>query len=134
MGKWRPWIFIQKKFREILFSGLTNVVRLFYKPGEQFSFWDYQKASWERNYGLLIDHFSNTKNVSLIEKISFEKQFRSEEKPSDHIPISDQNLYLIFQISEYTFSFFAPGWVTAPYLAETLCEISIELLNQNHFL
>ncbi len=81
-------ILSRKKFREILFSGLTNIVRLFYKPGEQFSFWDYQKASWERNYGLLIDHFLVTpKMSSLVERISFEKEFRSEEKPSDHIPI-----------------------------------------------
>ena len=36
-------ILSRKKFRELLFSGLTNVVRLFYKPGEKFSFWDYQK-------------------------------------------------------------------------------------------
>ena len=78
----------RKKFREILFSGLTNIVRLFYKPGEIYSFWDYQKASWERNYGLLIDHFLLTPKLScMVERIFFEKEYRGKQKPSDHIPL-----------------------------------------------
>ena len=77
----------RKKFREILFSGLTNIVRLFYKPGEIYSFWDYQKASWERNYGLLIDHFLLSPKLScLVDSIFFEKEYRGKQKPSDHIP------------------------------------------------
>ena len=78
----------RKKFREILFSGLTNIVRLFHKPGEIYSFWDYQKASWERNYGLLIDHFLLSPKLScLVENIFFEKEYRGKQKPSDHIPL-----------------------------------------------
>ena len=78
----------RKKFREILFSGLTNIVRLFYKPGEIYSFWDYQKASWERNYGLLIDHFLLSPKLScIVESIFFEKEYRGKQKPSDHIPL-----------------------------------------------
>ena len=78
----------RKKFREILFSGLTNIVRLFYKPGEIYSFWDYQKASWERNYGLLIDHFLLSPKLSgMVENIFFENEYRSKQKPSDHIPL-----------------------------------------------
>ncbi len=78
----------RKKFREILHSGLTNIVRLFYNPGEIYSFWDYQKASWERNYGLLIDHFLLSPKLSgIVEKIFFEKEYRNKQKPSDHIPL-----------------------------------------------
>jgi len=81
-------ISFRKKFREILFSGLINVVRLFYKPGEIYSFWDYQKASWERNYGLLIDHFLLSPKLScLVESIFFEKEYRGKQNPSDHIPL-----------------------------------------------
>ena len=81
-------ISFRKKFRKILFSGLTNIVRLFYKPGEIYSFWDYQKASWERNYGLLIDHFLLSPKLScLVESIFFEKEYRGKQKPSDHIPL-----------------------------------------------
>ena len=81
-------ILSRKKFREILFSGLTNIVRLYYKPGEIYSFWDYQKACWERNYGLLIDHFLLSPKLSgIVENIFFEKEYRSKQKPSDHIPL-----------------------------------------------
>ena len=78
----------RKLFRKILSKGMCNVVRIFDKPGENYSYWDYQKACWERNYGLLIDHFlvspfvlQNTNNIS------FKKEFRDFEKPSDHIPV-----------------------------------------------
>jgi exodeoxyribonuclease-3 len=78
----------RKSFRKILAKGLSNVVRFFDEPGVNYSFWDYQKASWERNYGLLIDHFlvspvvlQNTNNISFL------KEFRDQEKPSDHIPV-----------------------------------------------
>ena len=74
-------ISFRKKFRKILFSGLTNIVRLFYKPGEIYSFWDYQKASWERNYGLLIDHFLLSPKLScIVESIFFLKKSIEENK------------------------------------------------------
>ena len=78
----------RKLFRKILSTGLTNAVRLFYEPGEKYSYWDYQKASWERNYGLLIDHFLLSPGVTQnIDKICFEKDFRGKNQPSDHIPL-----------------------------------------------
>ena len=62
--------------------------RFFDEPGVNYSFWDYQKASWERNYGLLIDHFlvfpvvlQNTNNIS------FDERILRPEKPSHHIPV-----------------------------------------------
>ena len=33
---------VRKLFRKILFLGFTNLIRIFYKPGEKFSL-DYQK-------------------------------------------------------------------------------------------
>ncbi len=79
---------IRKKFREILSSGLSNVVRLFNAPGEKFSFWDYQRGSWERNDGLLIDHFLlSPKYLESVQDINFESDYRGLEKPSDHIPL-----------------------------------------------
>ena len=66
----------RKSFRKILSKGLANVVRVFDEPGNNYSFWDYQKACWERNYGLLIDHFlvspmvlQKTKNILFEKKI-----------------------------------------------------------------
>jgi len=78
----------RKLFRKILSKGMCNVVRIFNKPGENYSYWDYQKACWERNYGLLIDHFLVSPHVlQNTSNISFKKEFRDLEKPSDHIPV-----------------------------------------------
>ena len=78
----------RKKFREILSCGLINIVRIFKKPGEIFSYWDYQKACWERNDGLLIDHFLiSPKFLRFVKSINFESKYRGMQKPSDHIPV-----------------------------------------------
>lgn len=79
---------VVKTFRELLALGLTNVVRVFKKPGESYSFWDYQKQSWERNYGLLIDHFLvSPKILEKIKNFGIDSRLRSFTKPSDHAPI-----------------------------------------------
>ncbi|MAH78345.1 MAG: exodeoxyribonuclease III [Rickettsiales bacterium] len=81
-------LIIRKKFRKILGLGFTNIVRQYYEPGKIFSFWDYQKAAWQRNYGLLIDHILCSPNL-LESIISFgsDHEMRGKERPSDHIPI-----------------------------------------------
>ena len=78
---------VRTKFRELCSLGLTNLSRIFYKPGEVFSFWDYQKACWERNDGILIDHFLiSPKKIQNVTKLKYDSSYRGVEKPSDHIP------------------------------------------------
>jgi exodeoxyribonuclease-3 len=78
----------RKKFREIMSLGLINAVRLFQPPGQFYSFWDYQNASWERNDGMLIDHFLiSPKTSNRIESFHIENNYRALAKPSDHVPI-----------------------------------------------
>ena len=78
----------RKLFRKILSKGLCNVVRIFNKPGENYSYWDYQKACWERNDGLLIDHvLISPKFLRFVKSINFESKYRGMQKPSDHIPV-----------------------------------------------
>jgi len=90
--KWRDDalgnIKIRKKFRELLSIGLLNTVRLFHNPGSHFSFWDYQRASWERNDGILIDHFLiSPKTTKNIKDMKIDANYRDKKKPSDHVPI-----------------------------------------------
>tara|TARA_B100000029_G_C17381377_1_gene889865 strand:+ start:147 stop:923 length:777 start_codon:yes stop_codon:yes gene_type:complete len=81
-------ILIRKQFRKFLSSGFVNLVRLFYPPGSNYSFWDYQRSSWERNDGLLIDHFlASPLILQNVRSFNFETNFRNLKKPSDHIPI-----------------------------------------------
>ena len=78
---------VRKKFRELLSKGYLNTIRLFKKPG-QYSFWDYQQASWERNNGILIDHILiSPKLTKKIISFKIEDKFRGLNKPSDHVPI-----------------------------------------------
>ena len=88
----------RKIFREILSSGLTNIVRIFMKPGTSFSYWDYQRACWERNDGLLIDHFLiSPKYLKFVKNINFGSKYRGMTKPSDHIPIwINLDIWIIF--------------------------------------
>ncbi len=81
-------ILVRKEFRRFLSDGFINISRLFYPPGSNYSFWDYQKSSWERNDGLLIDHFLASPSISQrVKSFNFENSFRNLKKPSDHIPI-----------------------------------------------
>ena len=76
-----------KYFRELIALGLTNVVRLF-KSLEIVIVLGLPKQCWQRNYGLLIDHFLVSPRI--IEKISefgIDSYTRNLNKPSDHVPI-----------------------------------------------
>ena len=79
---------IRKKFRELINLGLTDVYRYFFKDKIEYTFWDYFAGSWQKNYGMRIDHFLLSNNlVENILSIKINKKPRSKEKPSDHTPI-----------------------------------------------
>ena len=78
---------IRKKFREILNIGFHDCLRLFNNNNE-YTFWDYQRGSWPKNLGMIIDHFLASNNViNNVKKISIVKKLRSQLKPSDHVAI-----------------------------------------------
>ena len=79
---------IRKKFRELINMGFIDVYRHFNKDKQEFTFWDYFAGSWQKNYGLRIDHFLLTNNlINNIKSIKINKKPRSKIKPSDHTPI-----------------------------------------------
>ena len=79
---------IRKKFRDLLNLGFKDGLRLFNQESKQYTFWDYQQGSWQRNKGLRIDHFliSDTM-LGNLKKIEIDKYTRGNERPSDHAPI-----------------------------------------------
>ena len=79
---------IRKKFRDLLNLGFKDGLRLFNQEPKQYTFWDYQQGSWQRNKGLRIDHFliSDTM-LGNLKKIEIDKYTRGNERPSDHAPI-----------------------------------------------
>ncbi len=79
---------IRKKFRELLNLGFKDVYRFLNKDKEEYTFWDYFAGSWQKNYGMRIDHFLLSNNLlENISSININKKPRSKVKPSDHTPI-----------------------------------------------
>jgi exodeoxyribonuclease-3 len=79
---------IRKIFRELLNYGFIDIYRFFYKHKQEYTFWDYTAGSWQKNYGMRIDHFLASDNLlENIKNIEINKNPRSKNKPSDHTPI-----------------------------------------------
>ena len=79
---------IRKKYRELVNIGFKDVYRLINKKKQEYTFWDYFSGSWQKNYGMRIDHFLLSNNlIENISSININKKPRSKTKPSDHTPI-----------------------------------------------
>ena len=79
---------IRKKYRELINLGFKDVYRFKNKTKQEYTFWDYFAGSWQKNYGMRIDHFLLSNNlIEIIKSININKKPRSKEKPSDHTPI-----------------------------------------------
>ena len=79
---------IRKKYRELINLGFNDVYRYFNKSKQEYTFWDYFSGSWQKNYGMRIDHFLVSNNLlENIKSININKKPRSKTKPSDHTPI-----------------------------------------------
>ena len=79
---------IRKKYRELINLGFKDVYRLKNKAKQEYTFWDYFAGSWQKNYGMRIDHFLLSNSlIENIKSININRKPRSKEKPSDHTPI-----------------------------------------------
>ena len=79
---------IRKKYRELINLGFRDVYRFKNKTKQEYTFWDYFAGSWQKNYGMRIDHFLLSNSlIENIKSININKKPRSKEKPSDHTPI-----------------------------------------------
>ncbi len=79
---------IRKKYRELLNLGFKDVYRFKNKDKQEYTFWDYFAGSWQKNYGMRIDHFLLSNNlIENVLSIDINKKPRSKVKPSDHTPI-----------------------------------------------
>jgi exodeoxyribonuclease-3 len=79
---------IRKKYRELINLGFKDVYRFINKKKQEYTFWDYFAGSWQKNYGMRIDHFLLSNNlIENIISININKKPRSKIKPSDHTPI-----------------------------------------------
>lgn len=78
----------REAWRNILNLGLTEAFRVRNLAPEQYTFWDFQRGSWQRNDGIRIDHFLlSPECADMLEDCQIDKEVRGREKPSDHVPI-----------------------------------------------
>ncbi len=90
---WHEKILCSTPEREALAAitglGLADSYRLFHEEGDQFSWWDYRQAAFDRNQGLRIDLVLISDVLKKAAKdASIEREPRTWERPSDHTPVS----------------------------------------------
>jgi exodeoxyribonuclease III len=78
----------RESFQALLGLGLTDALRAVNEAPGQYTFWDYQAGSWQKNWGLRIDHLLMSPQASdrLID-VGVDSYVRAWEKPSDHVPV-----------------------------------------------
>ena len=75
-------------FREILYMGVTEAYRALHPDEVAYSYWDFQRRSWEKNNGLRIDHFLlGPPAADRLTGCGIDRDMRGRERPSDHVPV-----------------------------------------------
>ena len=79
----------RQSFRRLEALGLTDAVRATTDETKLYTFWDYQAGAWQKNNGIRIDHLMlSPEAADRLVSTEIEKQVRSWEKPSDHVPVA----------------------------------------------
>lgn len=75
-------------FRKLLNLGLTDALRQIDQTPEVYTFWDYQRGSWQKNHGIRIDHLLLSPQLAdRLKNAGVDRMERDKEKPSDHVPV-----------------------------------------------
>ena len=78
----------RKLMKEIINIGLLDSYRIKYPDSREYSFWDYQAGSWQKDNGIRIDFLLiSPEIVDLLEDVGIDKNPRGLSKPSDHTPV-----------------------------------------------
>ena len=78
----------RRRYRKLLFLGLTDAFRALNPAPHQYSWWDYRGGAWQRDLGLRIDHLLlSPQAADRLEAAGIDKTPRSWEKASDHTPV-----------------------------------------------
>ncbi|VVT17937.1 exodeoxyribonuclease III [Rhizobium sp. EC-SD404] len=74
-------------YRMLQHLGMTDAVRAVSDAPALYTFWDYQAGAWQKNNGIRIDHLLlSPEAASKLVSADIDRQVRSWEKPSDHVP------------------------------------------------
>ncbi|MFC4638395.1 exodeoxyribonuclease III [Deinococcus hohokamensis] len=75
-------------FSALLDVGLQDAFRLFPQPERVFSWWNYGRLAFARNWGLRIDHILVSPTLAAAcQSCTVDPGPRAHERPSDHAPV-----------------------------------------------
>lgn len=75
-------------YRSYEYLGYADAFRINNHNDRQYSFWDYQRGSYQKDHGIRIDHFLiSPALVDRMESCVIDSAPRGLEKPSDHVPV-----------------------------------------------
>lgn len=78
----------RRAFREILNLGYTDAFRALHREQGRYTFWDYQGAAWQKDFGIRIDHLLlSPQAVDRLDSCEIDRTPRGRPRPSDHTPI-----------------------------------------------
>lgn len=78
----------RRRYRKLLFLGLTDAYRALNPLPHRYSWWDYRGGAWQRDLGLRIDHLLlSPQAADRLDASGIDKTPRGWEKASDHTPV-----------------------------------------------
>ncbi|MBQ9334966.1 MAG: exodeoxyribonuclease III [Alphaproteobacteria bacterium] len=75
-------------FEDLINIGLRDTIREFAKSEDEpiYTWWDYRRFAFTKNYGLRLDYVLATPNVE-VKSCFIDKSVRGKARPSDHAPV-----------------------------------------------
>ncbi len=74
--------------RRLEYLGFADAFRICHAETHQYTFWDYQAGSWQKDHGIRIDHILlSPQATDRLKACGIDKQVRGRDKPSDHVPV-----------------------------------------------
>jgi len=78
----------RRRYRKLLYLGLTDAYRALNAAPNRYSWWDYRGGAWQRDLGLRIDHLLlSPQAADRLDASGIDKTPRGWEKASDHTPV-----------------------------------------------
>jgi exodeoxyribonuclease-3 len=78
----------QAAFRRLIYLGLTDAFRAADGNGGNYTYWDYQAGSWQKDDGIRIDFaLLSPQAADRLINATIDKRPRGWAKPSDHVPV-----------------------------------------------
>jgi len=75
-------------FEDLINIGLRDIMREFANSETEpiYTWWDYRRYAFAKNYGLRLDYVLTTPNVD-VQNCFIDTSTRAKERPSDHAPV-----------------------------------------------